>query len=291
MIIVKLWGGMGNQMFQYAFGRSLAHRHDTTLKLDLGFFRNQPRNKKHVFRSYDLDVFNIQEEFATEKEVLKLGRRFKNDLLERGFNRVLGVKRSHIVEPHFHFSPSIHQSPDDVYLDGYWQSEKYFSDIPQIIRSEFTCREPLNAKAEKLMDDIKNSVSICLNVRRGDFVTNSFHGTYGAEYFAAADAIISRKISGYTYYVFSDEIDWCEQNLKFGVPTVFVSHEYAGPKFQDYLRLMTACRHFVIPNSSFAWWAVWLNGSKDNMVIAPKKWFNDPAMDTRDLYLPGWIKI
>ncbi len=291
MIIVKLWGGMGNQMFQYAFGRCLAHRYNTTLKLDLSFFSNQPKNKKHVFRNYDLDIFNIQENFATKEEVYRLARRFSNDLLEKAFNKLFGTKKSFIGEPHFHFSEEVYNAPDNVYLSGYWQTEKYFSAIAPIIREEFTYKAPIGEMAAGLLKEIENANSICLNVRRGDFVTNSFHGSYGSYYFEKADKIVQEKFNEYKYFIFSDEIEWCIQNLKFDVPVIYVDHEYAGYKYQDYLRLMTACKHFVIPNSSFAWWAVWLNGSRDNLVIAPQKWFGDPSYNTSDLGFQEWIRI
>jgi hypothetical protein len=292
MIIVKLAGGLGNQMFQYAFGRCLAHRQGFELKFDRSEFNIEQAGKKgHVFREYDLGILNIQENFATKEEVFKLGKRFENDLLDRACNRIFGRKKSYLLEPHFHFSPTAYNAPDNVYLVGYWQTEKYFKAIEPLIRTEFTFKEEMSEKAKEMLGRINNSNSICLNVRRGDFVTNNFHGSHGAAYFGEADAVIKQKIADYTYYVFSDEIEWCEENLKFDNPTVFVSHEFAGKKFQDYIRLMAACKHFVIPNSSFAWWAVWLNQDKDKIVIAPKIWFTDSSFNTNDLIPAGWIRI
>lgn len=279
-------------MFQYAFGRYLAYKHNTELKLDLSFFANQiPGKKNHVFRNYDLGIFNIQENIATEEEILRFSKRTKNDLLDRLLNRIFGVKRGHLREPHFHFSEAAFNSPDNTYLSGYWQTSKYFAEIESIIRSDFTFKEEIAEKAKPLLHQIKSTNSICLNVRRGDFVTNSFHGSYGVDYFQKADEIIKQRVSDYTYYIFSDEIEWCEANLKFEAPTVFVSHEFAGKKFQDYLRLMSSCQHFIIPNSSFAWWAVWFNQNKEKIVIAPKAWFSDSSMDTSDLVPSEWIRI
>lgn len=285
-------GGLGNQMFQYALGRHLAHKNNTQLKLDLSFFLDQGRKKKsHVARHYDLDIFNVREDFATAKEVFQLSKRVNHSLLDRAFNKIFGYKNSYIIEPHFHFSDAVFNAPDNVYLAGYWQTEKYFAGIEPMIRSDFTFKEEMSGQAKELLDKINNTNSICLNVRRGDFATNSFHGFYGTDYFLKADEIIKQKTSDYSYYVFSDEIEWCEANLKFDVPTIFVSHQFAGKKFQDYLRLMAGCKHFVIPNSSFAWWAVWFNQSPGKIVIAPKAWFGDSSLDTKDLIPESWIRI
>ena len=286
MIIVRLMGGLGNQMFQYAFGRSLAERRNTRLKLDISHFKNDiPR------REYDLSMFNLEEEFASKEEIFKLKQRFSSQIFDKVANKVLGYRTSFIVEPHFHFSARAFNAPDNVYLHGYWQTEKYFSDIGPIIRNEFTFREQMSTAAVALLDRIRSTNSICVNVRRGDFVTNPFHGSYGVPYYKKADAIIEQCTPEREYFVFSDEIEWCARNLNFSGPTTFVSHEFAGPKFQDYLRLMAGCKHFIIPNSSFAWWAIWFNSEPSRIVIAPKAWFSDPSIDTSDLTPPDWLLI
>jgi Glycosyl transferase family 11 len=292
MIIVKLMGGLGNQMFQYAFGRYLAHIHQAELKLDLSFLSDRtPRKGHQVFRNYDLDIFNVKENFATPKEVFHLSKRFRIPFFDKVLNKILGVKKSYLREPHFHFSENMYNAPDNVYLEGYWQTEKYFAPVRSIIRSDFTYKNEWGAPVKELLAQINQANSVCVNVRRGDFVVNSFHGAYGIDYFQKAGEIIKNKIAHPTYFIFSDDMEWCEGNLKFAGPTVFVSHRFAGEKFRDYLRLMTACKHFIIPNSSFAWWAVWLNENPDKIVIAPEKWFNDSRVDTKDLAPPGWIRL
>jgi len=292
MIIVRLDGGLGNQMFQYAFGRRLAIEHSCPLKLDITPFSLPPSRKgHHVPRKFDLDVFKIDPVFATPDEIREFSRYSSYDLVDKVVRKLFGFKKTVLLEPHFHFSEGAYNSSADVYLIGYWQSARYFQEIEAIIREDFTFADPLSEAASQMLSPIVAANSVCLNVRRGDFVVNPFHGTYGNKYFEEADRVLNRRLKDYHYFVFSDDIEWCIENIKLDVPTTFVTHEYAGPKFQDYLRLMSTCKHFVIPNSSFAWWAVWFNQEPDRIVIAPRNWFQDPSYDTSDLIPSEWIRI
>ena len=293
MIIVRLMGGLGNQMFQYAFGRALAHRNSTELKLDKSSFPERTATDNgYVERNYDLDVFAFEPTFATESEVALLSKRSRVMIVDRVMNKALGFKSTVVLEPHFHFSKAVaHETNGDRYLIGYWQSRKYFQEIEPVIRDEFQFREPMSQESAELLGRIRSVDSVCLNVRRGDFVVNPFHGSFGVDYFHTADRMLKERLPAYEYFVFSDDIEWCRQHLSFDVPTTFVSHDYAGQKFQDYLRLMSGCKHFVIPNSSFAWWAVWFNDDAERVVIAPDRWFADPSYDTSDLIPEDWIRI
>ena len=291
MIIVKLQGGLGNQMFQYAFGKYLSEKHNTQLKLDLhDLLDRTKKSEHHVFRDYDLDIFNLEAQFASGEEVRKLTRWTNNTLLNKACNRLFGKKKTNIVEPHTHFSQTIFQSPANVYLEGYWQSEKYFKPIEQQIRQCFQVKEELSSQAKDLLGTIQATNSVCVNIRRGDFVVNKYHSVCDEQYYIAAEKIMCSKVQNPHFYVFSDEIEWCMENLKFSVPVTFVTHQYAGKKFQDYFRLMSACKHFIIPNSSFAWWATWMNDNKEKVVVAPKKWVSDETKKF-DIHLDNWITI
>lgn len=292
MIIVKLAGGLGNQMFQYAFAKYLSLKHNAVLKADTEFLMKRTNlRKSFVFRDYDLDIFNLQLETATKQEV----KNFKWTPLEAAdkiLNKAIGFKKGYIVEPHFHFSEKCYAAGDNSYLEGYWQSEKYFAAISNTLKAEdFIFRKQIGDNCEQLMGQIVNCNSVCVNVRRGDFVTNPHHGTCNNGYYKNGEEIIITKINYPHFFVFSDEIDWCRDNLKFNGSVTYVGHEYAGKKFQDYLRLMAACKHFIIPNSSFAWWAVWLNDQKQKIVIAPKYWFGDKTRNTTDLIESDWITL
>lgn len=287
-------GGLGNQMFQFAFGKYLAIKNNTELKFDLNFLldRSPKTNPTFVNRDYDLSIFNINESIASKEEIKKLKNRTDSLIADKIANKLLGNKKSYFKENEFHFSEDHLKISDNSYIEGYWQSEKYFLAISNELRNHyFTFKSPLSEKSEILSTKIKQSNSVCINVRRGDFVTNPVHGTMGIEYYSEGEEILLFKYKDLEMFVFSDEIDWCRKNLKFKSSVTFVSHEYAGEKFQDYLRLMSTCKQFIIPNSSFAWWAVWLCLNPDKTVIAPKKWFNYEAWNTIDLIPQTWIRL
>ena len=293
MIIIKLMGGLGNQMFQYAFGKSLAIKNNIELKLDTSFLLDRTPHKKHfVFRDYDLSIFNVDAIFATEKEVKELTQRTSSPFVDRILNQSIGFKKSYIKDMGLVFNSTHLTIKDNAYLEGYWQSEKYFSEISLDLKQFFfTYRSLLETKAKTLINRINGVNAVCVNVRRGDFVINSFHGTMGVDYYMKAEKMLLEKYEGLEFFVFSDDIDWCKENLHFKSLTTFVGHEYAGHKFQDYLRLMSACKHFIIPNSSFAWWAVWLSTYSNKMIIAPKNWINNPPNSVDDLIPKDWIRI
>jgi hypothetical protein len=306
MIIVELMGGLGNQMFEYAAARCLAERWGHPLKMDTATLldRSNP-TEGFVFRDYDLGIWNIQESFATPEEVFALTNRSRSDA-PLSFAQRLSRKANHLLkssaienrvykEPHFHYDRDFYTKTAPLYLQGYWQSEDYFKPIAHIIRQEFTFKNPLSSHCEGLAAQIENTESICLNVRRGDFVsspkTNQLLGFVGINYLEKGVDLIADKLDNPHVYIFSDEPEWCKENLKLPYPTTLVSHEYAGEKFRDYLDLMIRCKYFVIPNSSFAWWAAWLAPHKQKIVVAPKRWFADKTMSSFSLIPPSWVQV
>lgn len=296
MIVVKLMGGTGNQMFQWALGRSLSLKLNVPLKLDLTFLLDRTPRENFTFRDYELDIFKLEADFAGPKDVarfispsnsiaMKLGTKIKRAL--SGFQV--------IQEPHFHFNPDILNSSDNIYLDGYWQSPKYFAAIEEQIRKDFSFREPMPELSMQMADELKKQTSVCVHVRRGDFVTNpevnSFHGTVGLKYIRMGLDKIAKSVSDFKVFIFSDDLPWCRENLKFDYPYQFVAEEYKGPRFAAYMELMSMCDHFVIPNSTFVWWAAWLARNPNKIVITPKTWFAGADFDTGDLIPEGWHRI
>lgn len=302
MIIVRLMGGMGNQMFQYAAGRSLAERHKTALKLDLTFLLNRLPRKDFVFRDYDLGIFNIVEDLTFLSRLAMKSRAARDvsypmSRLYLETRNAFDKKYWAREKQNYLFDENVLKLPDNVYLDGYWQSYKYFENISGIIRKEFTFKADFSKKESEMAREIQSVNSVCVNIRRNDYVSNpvnsKFFEALGIDYYKQAESIIKSRVSELRFFVFSDDTDWCKNNLNFGGDTIFVGHEYAGDRFQSYLRLMTLCKYYIIPNSTFAWWAAWLNTSPDKIVIAPKKWVTDPDTNknTDDLIPPSWIRI
>ena len=279
-------------MFQYAIGKALAIELDTTFKLDLEFLLDRSPRQNFVYRDYDLDIFNLTAEYATKGEIRPFFYVPKN----RIYGLFTGLKRlitpfTVYREQYFHFDPKVFTLTGNIYLDGYWQTSKYFEKISQQIKNDFSFRVPIESVSDSLKESIWDSNSVCINVRRADFLTNSFHGICDMRYFEPAIRMVSSRIEDPHFFVFSDDPEWCLNNFKLPFKFTFVGHEHAGKKFATYLQLMSMCRHFIIPNSSFAWWAVWLNQNTAKIVVAPNIWFTDPQWNSCDLIPDNWARI
>jgi hypothetical protein len=294
MIIVRLMGGMGNQMFQYAVGRHLALKNNTELKLDLSFLQDRRPRKNFVFRDYDLDIFDIKASVAEPQEIISYNRfsgsRIRN-ISSRLLFKLFGSKYNVIEEAKgFELDQRALMAPDNSYLIGYWQCFGYFSEIDDIIKKDFRITTSLSDEASAMADKIGSCNSVCINVRRTDFLTSQ-HGTCGLDYYSKGVEMLSERVGQLTIFVFSDDLDWCRENLKFHQETVFVGKECAGKKFDNYIELMRRCKHFIIPNSTFAWWAAWLCDYPGKIVISPKNWAAGNDFDASSLLLPEWLKI
>ncbi len=174
--------------------------------------------------------------------------------------------------------------------DGWWQSEAYFADVAKEIRQEFTFRNKIEGPTLSLLTKIQNCNSVCLNIRRTDFLNNPTLNTTSLAYFERAAQYMIGALDTPSFFVFSDDIEWCLENIKLAAPTTFVTHDHKGHKFGNYLQMMAACHHFIIPNSSFAWWAVWLNDAPNKVVVAPQKWLNGD-FNTNDLVPEHWVRL
>lgn len=287
MVIVNLMGGLGNQMFQYAFGRYLSILFKQQLFLNIEIYDKRKSN-----RSFDLSIFNLANPLIGNQDEI---------------NRILMGREDdviHITEAFFHFNSenfgALHQyaksnpKPDEVIFSvfGYWQTEKYFTGISPTIRKDFTfCHTP-PPKWQVLKNEITMGTSIMLNVRRGDYLFKlDFHGVIDLDYINAAINYFKAIVPNPSFYIFSDDIPWCKENIPKQEKMFFVDESYYDPKYQYYLQLMISCKHFIISNSSFAWWSAWLSQNPGKIVIAPKKWFTNETLNTIDLFLPGWIKL
>lgn len=292
MIVVSLMGGLGNQMFQYAMGRSLAYRVGTELKLDLAWFAERPTSA--TSRSFELNAFRIHASPATRNEVeqLRRSRGGKFSSLARQLNPYR--TKTFIEEKGFAFDPSVMGLPDNVFLKGYWQSEKYFQDIVNLLLTEFYPINDLNQEARVFEEAINASNSVSLHVRRGDYVTSTsarvFHGTCPISYYLEAATFVIKKATDAQFFLFSDDPKWVKDN--FDLPFQVTVIEVRNPRsaWED-MYLMSRCRHHIIANSTFSWWGAWLNRNPDKMVIAPRHWFADTSIDTSDLIPSSWIRL
>ena len=295
MIIVRLIGGLGNQLFQYACGRNLALTNDTELKLDLSGFE---KDKK---RRYELDNFNIIESIATKEDLRNItwikGLQILKDRTPFGVLTSSAQKRGlrYVAEKGPSYDSNIMKLRGDVYLNGYWQSEKYFQDIAPTIRREFSLREEPDEYNERNLSMIKGCNAVSLHIRRGDYVlepkTMKFHGVLGDDYYSKALDIIKERVANPQVFVFSDDIQWVKENLESDLPLNFIDGN--GPdRGHDDLRLMWSCKHHIIANSSFSWWGAWMSGHEDTVVIAPKRWFANEPMNSEQTIAPDhWCKI
>jgi hypothetical protein len=293
MIIVRLQGGLGNQMFQYAIGRALAIKNNVPLGLDLTFLLDRTPIPNFTFRDYNLDVFNIEAIIVSKKNIPFLYQKHNLgifmryiDYIRRKFVSTPGKEKKELF-----FDEEIFNLGSNVYLEGWWQSYKYFSNIEDVIKKDFTLKNKLPLNIENLVEVIKKENSLCIHVRRGDYVGNKYHEIVGKEYYDKGIEKMKSMTSIDKIYVFSDDIEWCKDNMKFDLPTMFVGNEYSGIKNEGHIILMSACRNFIIPNSSFSWWGAWLSDYKNKIVIAPKQWVGNESINTDNLILKEWIRI
>ena len=299
MIVVRLMGGLGNQMFQYAAGLRLAHRHRTELKLDLSFLIDCSPRKNFAYRDFDLVVFKFPILRASPKEI----RQFRSlrpsgskNFLRHFANKLMG--RHYYLENHLAFDPSVLELPDETYLEGYFQNESYFSNIEHIVRQRFRLapdETKLPAATRRLADKIRSDDTVCLHVRRTDYVTNPltnrYHGVCSLHYYERA--LAKSRSLGMTgkVFVFSDDEAWCRENFRDTSQFQIVGNEHAGPRASTHLWLMTLCRHFLIANSSFSWWAAWLSENPSKTVVRPSQWFQAQGLKDIDICRPDWIKV
>jgi hypothetical protein len=291
MIIVKLMGGIGNQMFQYACGRRLSHIHDMDLLLDTRFLESRIHRENFTYRDFELDIFNINIQKCDYRTVKRF---YSNNLYYRALRKFANPKI--LLEQGRKLNENILSAPSSVYLDGYWQSERYFTDISDIIRNEF--RFPTKAENQYVSDltrAITDSNSVSIHIRRGDYITNkivmSVFGNLTMEYYQKGIEYLQHKIKNPIFYIFSNDPEYLQDKFKLKCDYILVEHSELTPNYVD-LKLMSFCKHNIIANSSYSWWGAWLNSNPDKTVIAPENWYaKDNNMEVNAYRIPSGWKI
>jgi hypothetical protein len=292
MIISQIIGGLGNQMFQYAAGRALALEGGQLFLQDISGFEGY-----ELHQGFELErVFNIPAQIATQAQVDRILAWQSLPLVQKILVRsgmAVFRRRGFVVEPHFHYWPGLKNVPQDSYLHGYWQSEKYFSKAASVIRTDFTFTSPLSGQNAELAAQIGQVNAVSLHVRRGDYVKNpkttAMHGLCSLDYYRTAVQYIADRVEQPCFFVFSDDISWVKDHLKINFPCRYVAHNQGVESYND-MHLMSLCKHYVIANSSFSWWGAWLNRSEDKIVVVPQRWFAN-GNNVKDLFPLGWVKL
>lgn len=292
MIVSRVLGGLGNQMFQYAVGRALSIEHNTQLCLDVSDFSGYD-----LHQGFELDrIFKAPIFFADTTGLRDMlgwkAHAYVRHLLVRPALRWL-CGRHLVVEPHFQYWHGIQSSPPPCYLIGYWQSERYFAQVAQTIRDDFMFRLPMSAKNQVVAQDILGVKAVSLHVRRGNYASNpktlANHGLCSMAYYKKAINYLLARLQSPVFFIFSDDPGWVQTNLKINAPIRYIDHNTGAESYND-MRLMSLCKYHIIANSTFSWWGAWLNSSKDKIVIAPKNWFAN-GNNTQDLLPNSWVSM
>ncbi|WP_321504100.1 alpha-1,2-fucosyltransferase [uncultured Methanoregula sp.] len=298
MIIVRIIGGLGNQMFQYAVGRAIALKNGVELKLDISAFDS------YKLHQYGLNNFNIVENIATEAEVKKLTRwkievpeKFKKyyRIFDNSFSHIIPYyKQKYVKERDYPFDPNILKIIDNTYLDGYWGSEKYFLNIESTIRNDFTLKHESDAENIKIADKINRTNSISVHFRRGDYVTdpttNAIHGTCSIDYYYRAIEDVCKYVTDPHFFIFSNDPEWVKEHFSIPHPVYLISVNGPERNYED-MHLMSLCKHHIIANSTFSWWGAWLGKNKDRRVYTPKSWYNVDYINQKDTFPESWHKL
>ena len=292
MVIVKISGGLGNQLFQYAFGKAIEEKYGYDVKYDLSYYENIPDGDtaRKVFVSRYIPSHMI----ATEEDILQITTRDKS-----AWKKVL--KRLGLAEYRTKYErpgdgvTSIEQVKDNTLLIGYWQSEEYFSNVCDKIREEFSFENDIQSPEMKaLLEKIKSSDSVSIHVRGGDYLLSQnqtiFGGICTSEYYEEAYAYMKKKNPISKFFLFTNDVEWTKKNIHLPYEEItMVSEEYEATEDWMDLYLMSLCKDNIIANSSYSWWAAWLNDHVDKTVICPYKWTNDNQHS--DIFCKSWIKM
>lgn len=280
MKIVKLKGGLGNQMFQYAFGQAWGQ----DVVYDASFFEKKRRERKVEIRQYELVFFNVSAQLLSKQQMKKYK---KNNLLLSLFG--IKTKLPLITEKtNLTYQPELLKEKEGI-ADGYFQCPKYFENIREKLLEDFTPKAKPNAQNSALLEDMAQTNSVSVHIRRGDYLnfTDVFH-ICDIDYYTKAIEYIASKTQNPKFYFFSNDMDWVRQNIACRFEHKYVDINRGQDSVWD-MWLMKNCKHNIIANSSFSWWGAWLNENKEKIVVAPKKWYANGW--TTEIVVQGWHRL
>jgi hypothetical protein len=300
MVIVKIWAGLANQMFQYALYRSFKEKGKSAF-VDTGTFTPKwdfedisiadifPMLKIENANPTLIKMFNIRREGIIGKAVYKIKR----------LTKLINYNARYIKEHNLSYNSFLFDLDGDYYLEGFWQSQSYFENITDKIRDEFQFVPFKDKKNKKLENYLQKNNSVSVHVRKGpDYIKKSIvKGTCEVDYYKNAMQYISNNVDSPKFIVFSDNVAWCKKYLDFCNPEYVDWNPSAGYGNHFDMQLMSICKHNIIANSSYSWWGAWLNNNSSKIVIGPKDWFSkqycidNGVLDTKDIIPKSWVKL
>lgn len=290
--VIKLQGGLGNQLFQYAFGKAIEFYTKIPVEFDdikyLG---------KNPYRNYELSRYNtnvVLIDHTRKKSILK--KILRELLIIKHLKNKVNVYKNKKIEwikledNSLTYCDKYKHIKKGMYIEGFYQCEEYFKEISDKIRQDFVFKEKLNDQNLEILNEIKSSESVSLHIRRGDYLSCSGYGILSVGYYKKGLDIIKDKLKDkdLKIFVFTEDTAWAKENIKFDVDTMFVNCNNSEEGYFD-LELMRNCKHNIIANSSLSWWGAWLNNNPSKIVIAPDPWFIDIV--NSDIVPDEWIKV
>jgi hypothetical protein len=291
-------GGLGNQLFQYALGFQLQQGKHPAVKFDDGLLRDkQGEHSVFTHRNLEIDqIFDLKLPLATEVEVEYFNGKKSKRLINKLINRfhLSKIKKKWVIENNRSFIPDILNITDDKCLIGAWQSEKYFESSSLALKKQLLFKNTLQSNSKVLLDKTNKNNTVCLHVRRGDYVTSPLYkktiGALSVNYYRNAINHFSRQIEKPFFHIYSDDLEWCRKYFN-DSNVILIENEHVGKNAFNYFQMMTQYTHYIISNSTFSWWAAWLGENKNSTIITPKIWTRDPLMRPETIVPERWIKL
>jgi hypothetical protein len=292
-VCMKIRFGLGNQLFMAALGLRLAHERAARLFFDLTFYAPDA-NRKYQLDKFSIDATTLRG--PGDRGFRGSPIRVLTPRYWRAKTIVALARRNAVREKGWMFDKNVLSVTAPAYLDGYWQSERYFSNVEGLIRQQFQLRDAIAGRRKEILDSIRRAgaCGVSLHVRRGDYLGLADSGgafrLCSPAWYERAMQLIADRVERPQFFIFGDDPAWARANIPANWPCVFIDPDDDGKDFED-LHLMANCRHHIIANSTFSWWGAWLNPSRDKTVIAPDDWFAYPAIDTTDMIPTTWVRL